>query len=201
MTKTLLLSAASVLALGACTNPGAVHAGISTSPAHATSHSAAQTTQPFSTAPPSTTVSTPAASPATPTLAYVTPAASPDALRVTYQQRPYVCAFHANNRYDCYPGDTLPLNGPAPALYCSGPSYSVQCSPAWYPIDLRAYTIVTVGGGTYLCDNNPFGGNGAPPGSMLCAPYTGGNPALVNFFTNPLICTPHGSTLDCRPRP
>lgn len=135
------------------------------------------------------------------------PTAPPTSTRVTlptntfevrYAGSTYLCRPENNlsysNNSDCvrYSGGAAP-SFYSPDIYCSGPKYSPECSELWYPDELDDYEIINMGGRMYLCKNAVLGGG---IGDKDCAPYSGGDPDRVSFFSA-LKCSPDVGGLRC----
>lgn len=102
---------------------------------------------------------------------------------VTYGFDNYICEDTLGyEQYDCvhYYGGPAPYIGTAD-LYCSGPRYSLDCSPDWYPDELDNYEYVTIDFASYACEyqwiSNEFN----------CVRYFGGRPPTSYFFPD-YIC-------------
>lgn len=107
----------------------------------------------------------------------------------------YLCDMNTFGAgYDCvrYSG------GPSPSfftvdLYCSGFTGPSECSPLWYPDELSRYTMVTIDGNDYLCDEALTGRYG----DQDCFRYSGGNPSVQASGFPDLYCSDDLGRLSC----
>lgn len=75
-------------------------------------------------------------------------------------------------------------------LYCSGPSFGIECDPDWYPDDLTNYLFLTHNGMRRICQPARFGST-----DYDCERYGGGRPPTA--IRGDLKCTLYSSGFEC----